>query len=72
MRDMQLPGERKLSLRWLGPFVILNRVGPVVYLLDPMKGIWDRPLFYTLKLKEYRDPRNTQETGIQDSIEIGG
>ena len=33
-KNLCLPGTRKLNPRWVGPFKVLQRIGPVAYKLD--------------------------------------
>ena len=43
---MSLPAGKKLSQRWLGPFVILGRVGPVAYRLGLPETLRMHPVFH--------------------------
>ena len=53
-RNLTLPGSRKLSQRWLGPFEIVARVGAVAYRLslpEWLRGI--HPTFHVGLLKKH-------------------
>ena len=45
---LRLPGTRKLHPRWVGPFKVLQRIGPVAYKLD-LEGRFSslHPTFHT-------------------------
>ena len=68
---MRLPAGRKLGQRWLGPFVIVGRVGPVAYWLGLPETLRIHPVFYVSQLKEYRDPGDSREPGAPDPIGVG-
>ena len=53
---MCLPAGKKLGQCWLGPFVIVGRVGPVAYRLGLPETLRMHPVFYVSQLREYRDP----------------
>ena len=65
---MRLPAGRKLGQFWLGPFVIVGRVGPVAYRLDLPKTLFIHPVFYISLLREYRDPGDSREPGAPDPL----
>ena len=54
-KNLHLPGARKLYTRWVGPFKVLQRVGPVAYKLD-LEGRFSslHPTFHTSYLKPHQ------------------
>ena len=53
-RFLDLPGSRKLHDRWIGPFVVVERIGDVAYRLslpDRLSGL--HPVFYVSRLKAF-------------------
>ena len=54
-RNLHLPGTRKSHPRWMGPFKVLQRIGPVAYKLD-LEGRFSSlyPTFHTSYLKPHQ------------------
>jgi len=54
------PGTPKLMPRWMGPYKVLERVGPVAYLLDLPASEKMHPVFHVSLLQPWRDDGRLQ------------
>ena len=70
-KNLYLPGSRKFSQRWVGPFRVVARVGPLAYRLD-MSGRFDRvhPVFHVSLLKSHT--AGGSSAGPPEPVEIAG
>ena len=54
-RNLPLEGTRKLALRWMGPFKVLQKIGPVAYRLElPVRWSTVHPTFHVSLLRPWR------------------
>ena len=71
LRNLQLPGSRKLAPRWVGPFTIVRRIGETAYELD-LKQKYARlhPVFHVSLLKRHQ--AGGASPAPPDPIEVDG
>ena len=53
--NLRTPGSRKLVPKWVGPFVVTEKIGPVAYRLDLSGTLPIHDVFHVSLLKPYKD-----------------
>lgn len=53
-------GTRKLATKWVGPFSVTERIGPLAYRLKLPASMTEHDVFHVCYLKPYRDGGRTQ------------
>jgi hypothetical protein len=58
--NLKNPGARKLLPQWVGPFTVLERIGPMAYRLELSATMKVHPVVYVLLLHPYRQDGRVQ------------